>query len=161
MSAAEGPVAEGSVEAGTGATVGKLLGWDRAVKGGLGTAGLDLGGGLSVAAVVAVNALGDVFDPDSGGHVAGPRRPDGNGMVDGFDEITSPEFVSVKETIYSNTTIGVVATNARLSKEQANRLASVAHDGVAMAVRPAHTMSDGDTMFDSLVKTRFEEAPAI
>ena len=147
VSAAEGPVAEGSVGAGTGATVGKLLGWDRAVKGGLGTAGLDLGGGLSVAAVVAVNALGDVFDPDSGGHVAGPRRPDGNGMVDGFDEITSPEFVSVKETIYSNTTIGVVATNARLSKEQANRLASVAHDGVAMAVRPAHTMSDGDTMF--------------
>ena len=145
--ASSGPVAEGTVGAGTGATVAKLLGQRRAVKGGIGTASVDLGGGLVVGAVVAVNALGDVFDPDTGELIAGPRAGGGDGMVSGLAEITSPGSIEASDSPLTNTTIGVVATNARLSKEQANKLASVAHDGLALAVRPAHTMSDGDTIF--------------
>ena len=145
--ATSGPVAEGSVGTGTGATVGKLLGWERAVKGGIGISRLDLGEGLVVGAIVAVNAVGSVFDPDTGTLVAGPRRDDGTGMIDTLAAITSAEYVSEGGVPLTNTTIGVVATNAPLSKEQANKLASVAHDGLAMAIRPAHTMSDGDTVF--------------
>ena len=145
--ATSGPVTEGSVGAGTGATVAKLLGQRRAVKGGIGTASIDLGGGLVVGAVVAVNALGDVFDPDTGELIAGPRADAGDGMVSGLAEIMTPGYVEASGSPFTNTTIGVVATNARLTKEQANKLASVAHDGLALAVRPAHTMSDGDTIF--------------
>jgi L-aminopeptidase/D-esterase-like protein len=144
--AASGTVDEGSVGAGTGATVGKLLGWARAVKGGIGTAAVDLGGGLTVGAIVAVNSLGGVVDPDTGALIAGPRGEDGRGIVDSLRALVSPEWSARHEHAASNTTIGVVATNARLTKEQANKLASVAHDGLAMAVRPAHTMSDGDTV---------------
>ena len=145
--AASGPIAEGSVGAGTGATVGKLLGWERAVKGGIGVSSVDLGDGLVVGAIVAVNAVGSVYDADTGTLEAGPRRDDGTGMIDTLAAITSPEYVSGGGLPPANTTIGVVATNAPLSKEQANKLAAVAHDGLAMAIRPAHTMSDGDTLF--------------
>jgi L-aminopeptidase/D-esterase-like protein len=100
-----------------------------------------------VGAIVAVNAVGSVFDADTGNLVAGPRNEDGATMVNSMALMTSPEFTGSEQPPSSNTTIGVVATNARLSKEQTNKLASVAHDGLAMAVRPAHTMSDGDTMF--------------
>ena len=147
QNASPGPVDEGSVGAGTGATVSGILGMERAVKGGIGTASLDLGQGLVVGAIVAVNAVGSVFDADTGNLVAGPRSEDGATMLNLMALMTSPEFTGSEQPPSSNTTIGVVATNARLSKEQTNKLASVAHDGLAMAVRPAHTMSDGDTMF--------------
>ncbi len=140
-------VQEGSVGAGTGATVGKLLGIERAIKGGIGTASLDLGQGVLVGALMAVNAVGGVHDPDTGQVVAGPRDPTGRGMLDSMALLASPDFVPRPGVPLHNTTIGVVATSARLTREQANKLAAVAHDGIAMAVRPAHTMSDGDTIF--------------
>jgi L-aminopeptidase/D-esterase-like protein len=145
--ASAGPVAEGSLGAGTGATVGKLLGLERAVKGGIGTASLDLGDDVVVGALVAVNAVGGVYNPETGDVVAGPRDESGKGMLDSLELITTPGFTRPSRKLLSNTTIGVVATNARLDKMQASKLASVAHDGLALAVRPAHLMSDGDTMF--------------
>ena len=144
--ASTSPVPEGSVGAGTGATVGKLMGADRAMKGGIGTASVELGDGLIVGAIVAVNALGDVVEPDTGALVAGPRGEDG-AMQHSLRLLTSPGFKRAGQSRAQNTTIGVVATNARLGKEQANKLASMAHDGIALAVRPAHMMGDGDTMF--------------
>ena len=146
QAATAGPIAEGSVGAGTGATVGKLLGIQGAVKGGIGTYATDLGSGLTVAAIVAVNALGGVYDPETGEVVAGPRHENGTGMHDSLKLATSPNG-TIDDRASSNTAIGVVATNATLSKEQANKVASVSQDGIAMAIRPAHTMGDGDTMF--------------
>ena len=146
LAASVGAVAEGSVGAGTGATVGKLLGAERAVKGGLGTWALDLGGGLTVGALMVVNAVGGVHDPDTGELVAGARNPDG-GMSGWLELLDTPSSNAGAPPAGESTTIGVVATNAALTKEQANKLAAVAHDGIALAVRPAHTMSDGDTMF--------------
>ena len=145
--AASGPVEEGSVGVGTGATAGKALGLERAVKGGVGTASLALGNGILVGAIMAVNSFGSVVDPDTGGVVAGPRNEENTGFYNTLDLITSPDYVRPQPTAASNTCIGVVATNASLTKEQANKLASQAHDGLALAVRPAHTMSDGDTIF--------------
>ena len=142
-----GKVEEGSVGAGTGATVAKLLGRDRCVKGGIGTASVNLGGGVTVGAIVAVNAVGGVVDPETSQIVAGPLSEDGVAMRDSMALITSPYFQASQTPPGENTTIGVVATNADLTKAQANKLASVAHDGLAMAVRPAHLMSDGDTIF--------------
>ena len=144
--ATSGEIAEGNAGAGTGATVAKLLGRRRGVKGGTGTASMDLGAGLVVGALVCVNALGGVHDAETGSLVAGPRDDNG-GMGDAMRLMTSPDYLGASPSPGANTTIGVVATNARLTKEQANKLADVAHDGMAMAVRPAHTMSDGDTMF--------------
>ncbi len=146
LAASAGAVAEGSVGAGTGATVGKLLGAERAVKGGLGTWALDLGGGLAVGALMVVNAVGGVHDPDTGELVAGARNP-GGGMSGWLELLDAPSSSAGAPPAGESTTIGVVATNAALTKEQANKLAAVAHDGIALAVRPAHTMSDGDTMF--------------
>ena len=146
MAASSGPSSEGTVGAGTGATVGKLLGLERAVKGGVGTASINLGDGVFVGAIVAVNAIGGVVDPDTGSMVAGPRDNEGR-MQDSMKLITSPGFEPVRPQQPMNTTIGVVATNARLDKVEANKLADVAHDGIALAVRPAHMMGDGDTMF--------------
>ncbi len=140
-------VDEGSVGAGAGATVGKLLGRDRAVKGGVGTASIHLGGGLEVGAIVAVNAIGGVTDPETSEIVAGPLDEDDLTMLDSMALITAPDFEDARVRPGENTTIGVVATNAELTKAQANKLASAAHDGLAMAVRPAHLMGDGDTMF--------------
>jgi L-aminopeptidase/D-esterase-like protein len=146
--AGDGPVAEGSVGAGTGCTVGKVLGPGRASKGGLGTASVDLGGGLVVGAIVAVNAFGDVIDPRTGEILAGARALQGDGFADtlatmkGMVGKTMLRFAGRSQTI-----IGVVATNARLTKEEANKVAQMAHDGLARAVRPTHTMFDGDTLF--------------
>jgi L-aminopeptidase/D-esterase-like protein len=140
--AKSGRVAEGSVGAGTGATVAKLLGGGRSFKGGVGTASEDLGGGLIVGALVAVNAVGDIVDSSSGELIAAPRGPDGS-FADSMRAVRERGATPSA----GNTTIGVVATNARLSKEQAGRVASVAHDGLARAVRPAHTSTDGDTIF--------------
>ena len=147
------PPAQGSVGAGTGATVGKMLGIDRAMKGGIGSASISLDDGLSVGAIVAVNAIGGVYEAATGRIVAGPRSEDGNAILDAMDVAISPPAVSPaaikarQPVSASNTTIGVVATNAALNKEQANKLASAAQDGIALAVRPAHLMGDGDTMF--------------
>jgi len=139
-------VLQGSVGAGTGATVGKALGITRAVKGGIGTASIMLGSGLVVGAIVAVNAFGDVVDPDTGKVLAGPRRVDGRGFHSTLDLLIREDGPSPGSTL-TNTTIGVIATNACLDKEQANRLAMQAHDGLALAVRPCHAMVDGDVFF--------------
>ncbi|MCY4651979.1 MAG: P1 family peptidase [Dehalococcoidia bacterium] len=147
LAASSDYVAEGSVGAGTGATVAKLRGRDRCVKGGIGTSALHLGDGLMVGAIVAVNAVGGVVDPETSEIVAGPLGDDGSTMLDSMALITAPGFESPQPRAGQNTTIGVVATNASLTKSQASKLADVSHDGLAMAVRPAHLMSDGDTMF--------------
>jgi L-aminopeptidase/D-esterase-like protein len=144
LDAGDGPVAEGTVGAGTGATVGKLLGPALATKGGIGTASVALGDGVIVAALVAVNPFGDVVDPATGRIVAGTRHPDG-GFADSSRLLR--EGLSAPPTLAVNTTIGVVATNAALTKEQVNKVAQMAHDGMARAVRPCHTMYDGDTTF--------------
>ncbi len=138
---------EGTVGAGTGATVAKALGRDRAVKGGVGTAALRLGDGTTVGAIVVTNAIGGVHDPESGRVIAGPRDLGGKGMLDAAQSILAPDWAPPPLPADANTTIGVVATDATLTKAQAARLASAAHDGLAIAVRPAHTVHDGDTFF--------------
>jgi len=141
-----GAVAQGSVGAGTGATVGKALGMERCLKGGLGTASEALPstrGGLMVGALVAVNCFGEVVDPASGQVIAGPRA-EGGGFVSTLGVLRGAEQAPWGG---ESTTLAVVATNARLTKEYACRLASVAHDGLARAIRPLHTMGDGDVVF--------------
>lgn len=142
--AAAGPVAEGSVGAGAGATVGKFGGAGRAMKGGVGTASLTDTGGLIVGAIVVVNAAGSIVDPRTGKPVAGVRTADGKSLEDPFALVRRGIAPSGTG---ENTTIGVVATNARLTKAQAYRVVAMAHDGLARAIVPAHTMSDGDTLF--------------
>ena len=139
-------VAEGNVGAGTGATVGKLGGASRAMKGGIGTAAVDLGSGVRLAALMAVNAVGDIIDPETGAIVAGVRTSDGRALADARTLLRTPEIASTAPKGH-NTTIGVVATNVVLSKAQLAIIARMAHDGLARAVRPAHTPSDGDTIF--------------
>jgi L-aminopeptidase/D-esterase-like protein len=143
--ASSGAVEEGSVGAGAGATVGKLAGPGRAMKGGVGSAALHGPDGLIVGAIVAVNAVGSVVDPRTGRPVAGVRTPDGSGLADPFALVRSG--ASAEPMFLANTTIGVVATNARLTKAQARRVAEMAHDGIARAIVPSHTPSDGDTVF--------------
>jgi L-aminopeptidase/D-esterase-like protein len=137
-----GRVAEGSVGAGTGATVAKLQGLDHALKGGIGAAS-ERAGAIIVGAIVVVNAVGEVVDGTNRRVVAGPRGRDGSfrDSVEALRERASPLPQG------ENTTIGVVATNALLLKDQAARLASVAHDGIARAIRPSHMLTDGDTLF--------------
>jgi L-aminopeptidase/D-esterase-like protein len=145
--AGDGAVAEGRVGAGTGCTVGKVLGPGLTSPGGVGTASIDLGGGLVVGALVAVNAFGDVVDPQTGQILAGARALTGGGLADTLATMKGLVGKAVLRFAGGNTVIGVVATNARLSKEGANKVAQMAHDGLARAVRPAHTMFDGDTLF--------------
>jgi L-aminopeptidase/D-esterase-like protein len=144
--ATDGPVAEGNVGAGAGATVGKLGGPGRAMKGGIGSAAISLPGGLIVAALVAVNAVGDVIDPSTGRVVAGVRTPDGSALADARTLVRSGGFGRPPRPA-ENTTIGIVATNARLTKAQATKIAQMAHDGFARAISPSHTPADGDTIF--------------
>jgi L-aminopeptidase/D-esterase-like protein len=139
------PVAEGSVGAGAGATIGKAGGMARAMKGGVGSASIATPGGLVVAALVAVNAFGDVIDPATGLVVAGARAPDGRSFADARKMIRAGAFRA--DSGPANTTLGVIATNARLSKAEATRVAQAAHDGYARAIAPAHTPVDGDTIF--------------
>ena len=147
---------QGNVGVGTGATVGKIFGTAGAVKAGVGTASVDLGGGLVVGALVAVNVFGDVVDPESGQILAGARSTKVGPLKLGGDETFADTMAVMRglagKTILrfasrGNTLIGVVATNAALSKEEANKVAQMAHDGLARTVRPAHTMLDGDTFF--------------
>jgi L-aminopeptidase/D-esterase-like protein len=143
LQAATGPVEQGNVGAGTGATVGKLLGLHQAMKGGLGTASQRMGQDIIVGAVVAVNCLGDVIDWRSGQILAGARQLEG-GFLDSSQALKG----SLNETSlgFANTTIGVVATNARLTKEEVNEFAHLACNGYAYVIRPS-TMLDGDALF--------------
>jgi L-aminopeptidase/D-esterase-like protein len=141
--AVEGPVEEGNVGAGTGASVGKILGPGRAMKSGLGVASI-LVEGLMVNALVAVNAFGDVVDPGSGQIIAGALTEDGT-FLDTEQRLREGRLRF--DSALTNTTIGVVLTNASLTKAQATKVAQVAHDGIARAIRPVHTMLDGDTVF--------------
>ncbi|MEW5784332.1 MAG: P1 family peptidase [Bacillota bacterium] len=141
LNASEDPVPEGSVGAATGATVGKLYGPLQAVKSGQGSAACRCGD-LIVAALVVVNAFGDVFDR-SGKLLAGPRGPETDAM-----EQTVPLLLARNGNVTpGNTTLGVVATNAALTREALEKVAQMAHDGLARTIRPVHTLWDGDTIF--------------
>ena len=137
--------AEGNVGAGSGALVGKLFGVHRAMKGGIGTASVTVNG-VTVGALIACNALGDVTDPNTAQVIAGARTEDGGALLDTRRALLRGDLPQPL-LAGTNTTLGVVATDAVLTKVQANRLANVAHDGLARAINPVHTMSDGDTLF--------------
>ncbi len=125
--------------------VGKVFGWQRAMKGGIGTASVTVHG-VTVGALVACNALGDVYNPFNGALIAGARTADGTALLNTRDALLRGEEAQ-PILAGSNTTIGVVATDAILTKAQAHRLAVTAHDGLARTINPVHTMSDGDTLF--------------
>ena len=139
------PVAEGNVGAGSGATVGKLFGIERAMRGGIGSASVTVGG-ITVGALVAVNAVGDVIDPATGRVVAGARTPDGSALFGSMQALLRGDVPAPPQPGMA-TTLGVVATDAVLTKAQANKLAQMAHDGLARTINPVHTMGDGDTVF--------------
>ena len=137
--------AEGNVGAGAGATVGKLFGIARAMKGGIGTASVKVGA-ITVGALVVVNAVGDVVDPATGSVVAGARTADGSALLGSMRALLRGELPAPLQAGMA-TTIGVVATDALLTKAQANKVAQMAHDGLARSINPVHTMTDGDTLF--------------
>lgn len=153
-----GGVAQGTVGAGVGATIAKFAGRDRALKGGVGTASEVLDTGVIVAAIAVVNAVGTVRDPDTARVIAAPRA-DRAGFLDAVaiyragrpwieqSSAPPPEGGAVADGAGEHTTLAVVATNAKLTKTQANRLATVAHDGFARAIWPVHTGGDGDVIF--------------
>jgi L-aminopeptidase/D-esterase-like protein len=150
------PPAEGNVGAGTGCTVGKILGGGQAMKSGIGTACLEIGGGVKVGAIVAVNAFGDVINPQKNQIIAGARATKVGPLkigAEGYFADTLKVMQSLAgRTILSfasraNTVIGVVATNAKLDKNETNKVAQMAHNGLARTIQPAHTMFDGDTIF--------------
>ncbi|HEY6360126.1 MAG TPA: P1 family peptidase [Vicinamibacterales bacterium] len=153
--AGNGAVREGNIGAGAGATVGKMGGGVERpgypggrrspMKGGLGSAAIVLPNGLVVGAVAAVNSVGDVIDPWSGQVVAGARNPDGT-LAD-LRKLIAAGAVAPQARPAANTTVGLVATNARLTKQQASRVALMADDGLARAISPSHTLADGDTIF--------------
>jgi len=144
--ASTGPVEQGNVGAGAGATLGKLNGPDCAMKGGIGSASLSVQG-VTVAALVVCNALGDVVDPLTGQLLAGARVSAQSRDLLDIRQAQLEGRKMTKPAVGSNTTIGVVATDAILTKPQAHRLAQVAHDGLARSIRPVHTPMDGDTLF--------------
>jgi L-aminopeptidase/D-esterase-like protein len=155
LNASKSAPEEGNAGAGMGATVGKILGPGRAMKSGIGTAVVNIGGGVQVAAIVAVNAFGDVIDPRTGRIVAGVRS--GSKWPVGAGKAKFADTMKVMKTLIGrgilafaqrgNTVIGVVATNAKLDKNQATKVARMAMNGVATTIRPANTMLDGDTIF--------------
>jgi len=156
LNASASPPAEGNAGAGMGATVGKILGMPQAMKSGLGSASLEIVPGLVVGAIVVVNALGDVVDPESGHILAGVRSPQLGSLKIGEPGFFADTLTVMKALLgdggsYAplggNTTIGVVATNAQLNKEQVNEVAQMAQDGLARTFRPVHTLLDGDTVF--------------
>jgi L-aminopeptidase/D-esterase-like protein len=142
--AAPGPIAEGCVGAGTGATVGKLFGMRGAMKSGVGTCSVRVPGTVTVGALLVTNAFGDVLDVSTGKVLAGARDLDRGGFVGAAEHL---RVHGLTEAFPTNTTLGVVATDALLTKAQATRLAILAHAGLARAVSPSHTSIDGDTMF--------------
>lgn len=150
------PPIEGNAGVGVGASVGKIFGMSRAMKSGIGTASIEVGGGVIVGAICAVNAFGDVVDYKNGKVLAGARTLRKGPLILGKGLIFA-NTMEVFRTFYgrnilkimrgSNTVIGVIATNAKLTKEETNKVAQMAHNGIALTVRPAHTMYDGDTLF--------------
>ncbi len=137
--------AQGNVGAGAGALVGKMFGLARAMRSGIGTASITVDG-ITVGAIIACNAMGDIVDPATGAVIAGARTLDGHSLLDSRAALLAGE--GPKPVLAgTNTTIGVIATDAVLTKAQAHRLAVVAHDGLARSINPVHTMSDGDTLF--------------
>ena len=155
VNASKEPPAEGNAGAGMGATVGKILGIGQAMKSGIGTAAMEIGAGLQVGAIVAVNAFGDVIDPRTNQIVAGARSlrkgPIKIGEGPFADTLQVMRTLAGRSVLAfaqrSNTVIGVVATNAKFEKEQAAKMARMAMNGIARTIRPASTMLDGDTMF--------------
>jgi len=145
VNAENGGFSEGSVGAGTGATVGKILGMKNAMKGGLGSYCIKIGS-LYVGALVAVNCFGDVVDPDSGEILAGAYSSENNGFVN-TEKLIMERTLTDDNPFAGNTTIGVIITNGKLTKSEANKVASIAHNGYARSIRPVHTMYDGDTIF--------------
>jgi L-aminopeptidase/D-esterase-like protein len=155
--------AEGNVGVGAGASVGKMFGLTLAMKAGVGTASLNVGGGVIVGALAAVNAFGDVIDPNSGAVVAGLRSGKLGPLRVGGKNQFADTLAMMKKPLgrgilgfasRANTVIGVVATNARLTKAQATKVAQMAQDGLARTIRPAHTMLDGDVVFALSTGTR-------
>lgn len=142
MNATSTERSQGSIGAGTGATVGKFFGLEYQQRSGLGSACVELPGGVKVAALVAVNALGDIYD-ENGKIIKGACE---NGVFKNTMESVLNGYKSTV-TVGRNTTIGVIVTNAKLNKEQINRVAMVAHNGYALSIRPVHTMQDGDSIF--------------
>ena len=156
VTASDGAFAEGNVGVGTGATVGKILGMGQAMKSGVGTASLEIGGGVIVGAIVAVNAFGDVIDPGTNQIIAGARSVHKGPITLGASGYFADTLATFRGLIgrtamglasRANTVIGAVATNAKLNKDEANKVAQMAHDGLARVIRPAHTLFDGDTIF--------------
>ena len=169
-SASSNKPAEGNVGAGTGASVGKMFGSKLSMKSGEGTASMDIGGGVVVGALVAVNAWGDVFDPRSNEILAGLRSGKVGPVRVGGKEYSADTLTMMKKptgrglmklTTRANTVIGVVATNARLTKAQATKVAQMAHDGLARTIRPAHTMLDGDTIFALSIGNRKSDVTSV
>lgn len=143
--ATSAPPAEGNVGAGCGATVGKVLGLERAMKSGIGNASVRNAHGIVVGAIVVVNAVGSIVDPHGGAILAGPRDESGR-PIDAAGWLRD-QGRTLELPLGTNTTIGVVATNASLTKAQATKVAQMAHNGIARTVSPAHTSRDGDTLF--------------
>jgi L-aminopeptidase/D-esterase-like protein len=145
-------VKNGTIGAGTGATVGKILGLKQATKGGIGSSSIRISNGIIVAALVALNAFGGVIDPSTGQIVAGPRKLFGSGFVDSVESAQGfiGQAINRAREVWSeraNTTLAVVATNVQLTKAGATKMAQMAHDGLARTIRPIHTMFDGDVVF--------------
>jgi L-aminopeptidase/D-esterase-like protein len=169
LNASNLPPLQGNAGAGTGATVGKILGIKGAMKSGIGTASLDLSSGIVIGAVVAVNPFGDVIDPNSGAILAGARSLSASPIKIGEPGSFADTLVVMKSMVgraiinfasHQNTVIGVVATNAKLTREETNRLAVMAHNGIARTIRPAHSLFDGDTLF-SLATNKKKADPVI
>lgn len=151
QAASSGSVPEGNQGAGAGATVGKFFGSEYAMKSGIGTASIKLPEGLVVAALVAVNAAGDVIDFRSGRILAGARNESGQGFRNTVYQMTRGDWKPAGSS--GHTTIGVVATNAALTKTEATKVAQMAHDGLARTISPIHTPADGDTIFAAATAT--------
>jgi len=159
VAASTGPVAEGNVGAGAGATIGKMFGPKFTMKSGIGTASVTVGDtGIIVGALVAVNAVGDVYQSDTGRIVAGARSEDGKSYRNSMAAVMNGARVLLQPGGHS--TIGIVATNAPFTKTQMTKIAQMAHDGYARAINPVHTMADGDTIFSVSTGTAKVQADA-
>jgi L-aminopeptidase/D-esterase-like protein len=168
--ASSAPPGEGNLGAGTGASVGKMFGGSLSMKAGLGTASIDIGGGVVVGAIVAVNAWGDVLDAQTNEILAGLRSGKMGPLRIGKKEYFADTLAMLKSPVgrgvlglaaRANTVIGVVATNASLTKAQATKVAQMAHNGIARTIRPAHTMFDGDVIFALSTGTKKANVSAI
>lgn len=139
------PTKNGNVGAGMGCTVGKYRGKETAMKSGFGTYAVQVGE-IKVGAMVAVNALGDIFDPDTGAQIAGMLTADGKGLRSTEAELYA-DMATPHNIFTGNTTIGAVITNAAFSKAELNKIAAMAHNGYARSIRPVHTTADGDSIY--------------